>query len=163
MDSEKKKTNYLKLDFENLGPIEKGGLELKNFNLVCGLNNRGKTYLAYLLFGVLRQRWGLRKDFFDLETYGEFEEEWEESRSIRISEEKILKLFREFINSIDSEIDMNRLNDIDYTDSFTYSDDEIFLADILNCSAELFPDFSYQLNPDIETLAFENWETQFRN
>ena len=166
MDSNKKKDNYLKLDFKNLGPIEKGELELKNFNLVCGLNNSGKTYLAYLLFGVLSQRWGLRKDFFDLETLGEFEEEeqeWEESRSIRISEEKILKLFREFISSIDIEIDMNRVNDIDYTDSFAYSDDAIFLADILNCSAELFPDFSYKLNPDRDTLVTDDLETQFRD
>ncbi len=40
--------------FENLGPINKAELELKDLTIIAGANNTGKTNLAYTLYGFLR-------------------------------------------------------------------------------------------------------------
>ncbi len=47
----------MKVEFENLGTIKKGELDLNNLkgiNLIIGKNNSGKTYFSYLLYAVLR-------------------------------------------------------------------------------------------------------------
>ena len=46
----------MKFSFENLGPISHGDLELANLTVVCGMNNTGKTYLTYTIYGFL-QNW----------------------------------------------------------------------------------------------------------
>ncbi len=43
----------MKIDFENLGNIEKGSIELNDFTLFCGKNNSGKTYAMYSIYGLL--------------------------------------------------------------------------------------------------------------
>ncbi len=40
-------------EFEKLGAIASGSLELKDLTVICGKNNLGKTYLAYAIFGFL--------------------------------------------------------------------------------------------------------------
>ena len=42
--------------FRNLGPIEDAELELGPLTIIAGRNNTGKTYLAYTLCGLLRER-----------------------------------------------------------------------------------------------------------
>lgn len=41
------------IDFENLGNISKGTIDLKNLTIFCGPNNTGKTYIAYALYSLL--------------------------------------------------------------------------------------------------------------
>ena len=43
----------MKLSFENLGPLKKGEITLGDLTVVTGPNNTGKTYLTYLLYGIL--------------------------------------------------------------------------------------------------------------
>lgn len=50
----------MRIEFENLGAIKKGIIDLKNLNIFCGQNNTGKTYINYLLYTVLN----VIKDFF---------------------------------------------------------------------------------------------------
>lgn len=43
----------MKIIFENLGPIERGEIELNKLNIFCGRNNEGKTYINYLIYTIL--------------------------------------------------------------------------------------------------------------
>lgn len=43
----------MKYLIENMGPIRYAEYSLDSFNVVCGMNNTGKTYITYCLFGFL--------------------------------------------------------------------------------------------------------------
>lgn len=43
----------MKIEFRNLGAIEKGIIDLKKLNIFCGQNNTGKTYINYLIYTIL--------------------------------------------------------------------------------------------------------------
>lgn len=43
----------MRIEFENLGAIKKGIIDLKNLNIFCGQNNTGKTYINYLIYTIL--------------------------------------------------------------------------------------------------------------
>lgn len=43
----------MKYFIENMGPIRFAEYSLDSFNIVCGMNNTGKTYVTYCLFGFL--------------------------------------------------------------------------------------------------------------
>ena len=43
----------MKYFIENMGPVRYAEYSLDSFNIVCGLNNTGKTYVTYSLFGFL--------------------------------------------------------------------------------------------------------------
>ena len=48
----------MKIEFENLGALEKGELDLsnlKNLNVIIGPNNSGKTYFSYFIYTVLKK------------------------------------------------------------------------------------------------------------
>lgn len=45
----------MKLTIKNLGAVSEGSIDLsKKFNLLCGPNGTGKTYFAYVVYGLLR-------------------------------------------------------------------------------------------------------------
>ncbi len=44
----------INFDFQNLGSIKSGGLELNNLTVLCGKNNTGKTYVNYAVYGFLK-------------------------------------------------------------------------------------------------------------
>ena len=47
----------MKIKVTNLGAIENGVIDLgKRINLFCGYNGTGKTYLAYVIYGLFRNR-----------------------------------------------------------------------------------------------------------
>lgn len=48
----------MKFRFRNIGPIEDAALELGRLTIIAGRNNTGKTYLAYTLYGFLKQWMG---------------------------------------------------------------------------------------------------------
>ncbi len=47
----------MKITFQDLGALACGELELKEFTIIAGANNSGKTYVSYSLWGFLRL-WG---------------------------------------------------------------------------------------------------------
>ncbi|MBT9097831.1 AAA family ATPase [Methylovulum psychrotolerans] len=53
----------MKIDFEHLGGIEQGSVELNDLTLFCGKNNSGKTYVMYSLYGLLDQKLPVNFDF----------------------------------------------------------------------------------------------------
>lgn len=53
----------MKIDFENLGGIDEGSVELNDFTLFCGKNNSGKTYVMYSLYGLLEKEFDIRFNF----------------------------------------------------------------------------------------------------
>ncbi|MFZ2449767.1 MAG: AAA family ATPase [Methylovulum miyakonense] len=55
----------MKIDFEHLGGIEKGSIELNDFTLFCGKNNSGKTYVMYALYGLLDKQFNCCFDFVE--------------------------------------------------------------------------------------------------
>lgn len=44
----------MKFNFEQLGGIDKGTVELGELTVICGPNNMGKTYISYTIYGLLR-------------------------------------------------------------------------------------------------------------
>lgn len=49
----------MRFEFDNLGPIKNGQIELGKLTVFCGKNNTGKTYVNYLIYGFyyyLRRR-----------------------------------------------------------------------------------------------------------
>jgi predicted ATPase len=46
----------MKLNFENLGPIKQGTLQVNALTLLCGPNNSGKTYITNILYFLIRYR-----------------------------------------------------------------------------------------------------------
>jgi len=56
----------MKIDFEHLGGIDKGSIELNDITLFCGRNNSGKTYVMYCLYGLLNKKFNIS---FDLNFY----------------------------------------------------------------------------------------------
>lgn len=54
----------LKLKFRNLGTVRTGEIELaKGLTILCGENNRGKTYISYSIYGLLHNLFDLSPDF----------------------------------------------------------------------------------------------------
>jgi len=53
----------MKIDFENLGNIRKGSIELNDLTLLCGPNNCGKTYAMYSLYGLLDKEFEINFSF----------------------------------------------------------------------------------------------------
>lgn len=53
----------MKIKFKNLGPLESGEFELKDFTLFCGKNNTGKTYVNYLIYAILETLQNFKIDF----------------------------------------------------------------------------------------------------
>ncbi|MEZ7493570.1 ATP-binding protein [Pseudoalteromonas distincta] len=49
----------MKFNFEQLGGIDKGAIELGDLTVISGPNNMGKTYISYAIYGLLRhfKRW----------------------------------------------------------------------------------------------------------
>ena len=45
----------VKFIFKKIGPIKKAEMELGDITIIAGRNNTGKTYLAYTLYGFLKQ------------------------------------------------------------------------------------------------------------
>lgn len=63
----------MKIEFENLGPLEKGELDLsnlKNLNVIIGPNNSGKTYFSYFIYTVLKKFYEKIDLNFGLESKG---------------------------------------------------------------------------------------------
>lgn len=47
----------MKISIKNLGVVQEGVIDLsKRINLFCGLNSTGKTYVSYVIYGLLRNR-----------------------------------------------------------------------------------------------------------
>ena len=137
--------NSFRLDFKNLGPLKHGRLKLRDFNLICGVNNSGKTYLTYLLFGVLKMHWGLSSQFINMfDIRGKFEEEepeWKKSGSVRIPENKLISLFEEIVTDANTNIEYYINNNLE---DGKYGKDTAFLANIFNTNAQLFRGISYK-------------------
>lgn len=50
----------MKINFQNIGPILNGNINLGDLTVIAGGNNTGKTYITYTVFGLLHH---LRNDF----------------------------------------------------------------------------------------------------
>ncbi|RNM26728.1 hypothetical protein EFS38_02980 [Dickeya undicola] len=46
----------MRFDFENIGSVKNGSIELGDLTILCGENNVGKTYLTYAIYGLLRSK-----------------------------------------------------------------------------------------------------------
>lgn len=80
----------MKIEFKNLGAVEKGTIDLKNLNIFCGKNNTGKTYINYLIYTILE----VIKNF-EIPIQKNFLEEY------TLEEEKITLDFTKFIKEED--------------------------------------------------------------
>lgn len=85
----------MKLNFENLGPIDQASLELAPLTVICGLNNTGKTYVTYATYALLAAwrrlvEWDISHEhmralqengILKVDLHQEFVEKWAQIRS----------------------------------------------------------------------------------
>jgi hypothetical protein len=88
----------MKFTFKNLGKLDEAIVDLKDFNLICGENNTGKTYLLYSMYGFL-EFW--RSKDWDILPQNLFDT-LKEQRKIEIPFEEILN--KERLNKILKEV-----------------------------------------------------------
>ena len=155
--------NEFKLDFENLGPLRRGSLKLRDFNLICGVNNSGKTYLAYLLFGILEmccacclKSLGFVSASIAMEINLKKEtQEWKKFGSVIMNQETVINFFEEIIEDIEDNIE-NYVDDLIGNLKNGLKGAEFggaaFFANIFNCRAQSFPDISYDPASDIQAM-----------
>jgi len=65
----------MKIMFEKLGALDRGGLEIADLTIVCGENNTGKTYVTYAVYCLLKSwisltRIGLSHEMSELRANG---------------------------------------------------------------------------------------------
>jgi len=70
----------MNLQFNQLGSLYQGNLDLSDLTIICGENNTGKTYVTYTLYGLLK----LWKNFSELEPTDEELETLEETGVLSI-------------------------------------------------------------------------------
>ncbi len=71
----------MKIQIKNLGALKQATFTLGDMTIICGVNNTGKTYATYALFGFL--------------------DSWREMFSIEIHDDKINQLLAEGVVHID--------------------------------------------------------------
>lgn len=52
-------SNKMKFEFNNIGPITRAALELRDFTIIFGRNNTGKTRIVYALYGFMKAFTGI--------------------------------------------------------------------------------------------------------
>ncbi|MCS6768307.1 MAG: hypothetical protein RMJ59_02075 [Candidatus Nitrosocaldus sp.] len=57
----KSSSGNVRLEFEGLGPIVKGSVEVKPLTVFIGPNGSGKSYTAMLLYALYK---GMRREYF---------------------------------------------------------------------------------------------------
>ncbi len=134
--------------FQNLGPIKEAEMELGDLTIIAGRNNTGKTYVAYALYGFLR--------------------EWPSRLAIQGNDRKLFPILADLVlaagNSehlklpTDKEtLRKHRTAIIDQTARF-YS--EGYLREVFSVDAEAFKDASFDVllgdPPDMNLEQFED-------
>jgi predicted ATPase len=117
----------LNIKIKNLGSIKEADIKLNKLTIFCGENNSGKTYLNYILYGILNKRFTLKSDIFldivkNSKEYG----------SIRLDTNK-------FINDNFKELKKS------FEENFEKSLDRFFSS-----SQGSFKDFRLNINQDLE-------------
>lgn len=94
----------MQINVENFGPIRKGSVDLsKKITIFCGPNGTGKTYMAYLIYGLL----GARMTIFDPESNHIVVEDLAARKVVTLPiEKKMLDKYRTaLINSVRRNLD----------------------------------------------------------
>lgn len=98
-----KQKKDMKYNISNLGYIDKATIELGDLTVICGLNNTGKTYLSYALWGFLKT-WIKYSEFKFIEEYFR---EYSEKGTIKIDLTKHEKDIQSSLNSIAEKYEKN--------------------------------------------------------
>lgn len=106
----------MNFNFENLGPIKSGSINIKDLTIICGENNTGKTYISYALYGFYKLFDKYFKDNINPDEY-----------------------IREVPNTKNFEIDLNKLyQDIDNIRTKALNQYKLEIYRVFNCPKELF-------------------------
>ena len=125
----------MKLKVTNLGAIKEGEIDLsQKFIVFCGPNGTGKTYLSYVIFGLLKRR-------FHIQGKQKFAEKLlnEKKTSMEIDFEKLFQYRKSMISGTESSLDAlfgigeseSKKIFKDFHCEFTISEDD-FKYDLIN-------------------------------
>ncbi|QTA80822.1 AAA ATPase-like domain-containing protein [Desulfonema limicola] len=140
----------MKFNFEKLGYIDKGSLELGDLTLICGPNNVGKTYVSYCIYGFIRHF----KRLVDLSISNEQIEILKNEGSLQIDLNQYRKNLPEYLKNALKKFSQT------LTDYFS-APDEYFTKTKVNFSYDKFPvDLTQEFKRKInfgqgETLLFD--------
>jgi len=132
----------MKITFHNLGLLKKATFELGDLTIICGLNNTGKTYAAYALFGFL--------------------ENWLRYLGTDVPTKKITQLFEDGV----TRIDITQYTDIEDDilqkgcQNYTHHLSKIFASDSKYFSEAKF---SLELDKNVELTLRPSFERKLRS
>ncbi|MDO9048913.1 MAG: AAA family ATPase [Methylobacter sp.] len=119
----------MKIQIKNLGALKQAMLTLGDLTIICGVNNTGKTYATYALFGFL--------------------DSWREMFSIEIHDDKINQLLTEGVVHIDVSDYIDRSEGIVAAGCKNYAK---HLPMVFAASSERFKDTEFQVILDTKDI-----------
>ncbi|CAM3591836.1 AAA family ATPase [Saccharibacillus sp. WB 17] len=127
----------LSVEFEKVGPINRGSVSLHNLMLFCGENNAGKTYASYVLYNVFDKKFQTAIDYLD---------------------EKALK--SSGIAKVDLEDALDRYEEVTeaWSDELTRS-----LPELFNAEPSGFANSAIALRQNVEHIKNEIFDAPFEN
>ncbi|MCY4171258.1 MAG: ATP-binding protein [Bacteroidetes bacterium] len=132
----------MKITVHNLGLLKKATFELGDLTIICGLNNTGKTYAAYALFGFL--------------------ENWLRYLGTDVPTKKITQLFEDGVTRIDITQYTDMEDDIlqKGCQNYTHHLSKIFASDSKYFSEAKF---SLELDKNVELTLRPSFERKLRS
>ncbi len=119
----------MKIQIKNLGALKQAELTLGDLTIICGVNNTGKTYATYALFGFL--------------------DSWREIFSIEIHDDKINQLLTEGVVHIEVSDYIGRAEGIVKSGSTNYAK---HLPMVFAASGDRFKDTEFQVILDTKDI-----------
>lgn len=119
----------MKIQIKNLGALKQAEFTLGDLTIICGINNTGKTYATYALFGFL--------------------DSWREMFSIEIHDDKINQLLTEGVVHIDVSDYIDRAEGVVEAGCKKYAK---HLPMVFAASADRFKDTEFQIILDTKDI-----------
>ena len=104
----------MKFNFERLGGIDKGMVELGDLTIICGPNNMGKTYISYAIYGLLRHF----KQWIDLSVSREYLERLRREGTLLIELKVYQEKLADYIRKASSEFSQSLPNYFNVPEDF---------------------------------------------
>lgn len=104
----------MKFNFEQLGGIDNGVVELGDLTIICGPNNMGKTYISYAIYGLLRHF----KQWIDLSVSREYLEQLRREGTLLIELKDYQEKLAVYIGKASSEFSQSLPNYFNVPEDF---------------------------------------------
>ncbi len=121
----------MKISIKNLGPIKKADIKINDLTIIAGGNNTGKTYIAYAIYGLLKELRKMQSAYFVSES-----EELIKKEVLTISAEQLKDKRNSIIKKVSERFSAN-IHNVFSAGKDQFSNTKILIDDY----NELFPEY----------------------